>query len=64
MKTILHLHKKARHIVNSAIPISSVIELGIFDKLTKMKYDIPNDKLEMFDEYIKEIDDKIATITM
>ena len=28
-----------------------------------MKYDIPNDKLEMFDDYIKEIDEKIADIT-
>ncbi|MBE6823777.1 MAG: V-type ATP synthase subunit A [Ruminococcaceae bacterium] len=64
MKTILHLHKKAKHIVNAAIPISRVIELGIFDKLTKMKYDIPNDKLYMFDDYIAEIDEKIATITI
>ena len=63
MKTILHLHHKAKHIINMAIPISRVIELGLFDKLTKMKYDIPNDKLFLFDEYIKDIDEKIATIT-
>ncbi|MBR2715267.1 MAG: V-type ATP synthase subunit A, partial [Ruminococcus sp.] len=63
MKTILHLHHKAKHIVNAAIPISRVIELGIFDKLTKMKYDIPNDKLEIFDDYINEINEKIASIT-
>lgn len=63
MKAILHLHNKAKHIISMAIPISRVIELGLFDKLTKMKYDIPNDKLDMFDEYIKDIDEKITTIT-
>ena len=63
MKAILHLHKRAKHIVNMAIPISRVLELGLFDKLTKMKYDIPNDKLEMFDAYIKDIDEKIDSIT-
>ena len=35
----------------------------MFDKLIKMKYDIPNNKLEMFDDYIKEIDEKIEAIT-
>ena len=44
------------------IPISKVIELGLFDKLTKMKYDIPNSKPELFDEYIKEIDEKLDSI--
>ena len=29
---------------------------------TKMKYDIPNSRLEMFDEYIAEIDEKIKAI--
>ena len=27
-----------------------------------MKYDIPNDKLEMFDEYTAEIDQKIGEL--
>ena len=63
MKTILHLHKKAKHITNAAIPISRVLETGLFEKLTKIKYDIPNNRLDMFDEYIKEIDEKISQIT-
>ena len=57
MKVILHLYKKSKQLISAAIPISRIIELGLFDKLIKMKYDIPNNKLEMFDEYIKEIDD-------
>ena len=62
MKTILHLYDKAKKVVTKEIPISKVIELGLFDKLTKMKYDIPNSKPELFDEYIKEIDEKLDTI--
>ncbi|MEE0266002.1 MAG: V-type ATP synthase subunit A [Acutalibacteraceae bacterium] len=63
MKTILHLYEKTKHLVTANIPISRVLELGLFDKLVKMKYDIPNNKLEMFDDYIKEIDEKLAHIT-
>ena len=62
MKTILHLYDKAKKVVTKEIPISKVIELGLFDKLTKMKYDIPNSKPELFDEYIKEIDEKLDSI--
>lgn len=63
MKTILHFHAKAKDIVAQNIPLSKILNLGLFDKLTKMKYDIPNSKPEMFDDYIKEIDEKLAAIS-
>lgn len=63
MKTILHLHAKAKDIVAQNIPLSKILNFGLFDKLTKMKYDIPNSKSEMFDDYIKEIDEKLAAIS-
>lgn len=63
MKTILHLHAKAKDIVAQNIPLAKILNLGLFDKLTKMKYDIPNSKPEMFDDYIKEIDEKLAAIS-
>ena len=63
MKTILHLHAKAKDIVAQNIPLSKILNLGLFDKLTKMKYDIPNSKPEMFDDYIREIDEKLAAIS-
>lgn len=62
MKVILHLESKARQLISASIPISKIIELGIFDKLIKMKYDIPNNDLGKFDEYIKEIDEKLKKI--
>ena len=62
MKVILHLHEKSKDVVAREIPISKVIELGLFDKLTKMKYDIPNSRLDMFDGYIAEIDEKLGAL--
>ena len=62
MKVILHLHEKSKEVVARGIPISKIIELGLFDKLNKMKYDIPNSRLEMFDEYNAEIDEKLGTL--
>ena len=56
MKVILHLYHKAKQLISAAIPISRIIEQGLFEKLVKIKYDIPNNKLEMFDDYIGEID--------
>ncbi len=62
MKTILHLHKKAKDLVANEVPMSKILGLGLFDKLTKMKYDIPNSKPELFEDYIKEIDEKLEAI--
>ena len=62
MKVILHLYDRSKEIVAKEIPISKLLALGLFDKLNKMKYDIPNSKPEMFDEYIKEIDEQTDRI--
>ncbi len=62
MGVILHLYDRAKEVIAKEIPISKLLSSGLFDKLNKMKYDIPNTKLEMFDDYIKEIDNKIDEI--
>ena len=62
MKVILHLYDKSKEIIAQGIPISRITELGLYEKLNKMKYDIPNNKLEMFDDYIDDINNKLATI--
>lgn len=62
MKTILHLYSKCKEVIAENIPIATIIGLGLFEKVTKIKYDIPNDKLEMFDEYLADIDEKINSI--
>ena len=64
MEVILHLHAKAKEIVAREIPISKITGLGLFDKLTKMKYDIPNNRLDLFDDYIAEIDEKLGILML
>ena len=62
MKVILHLYQKAKQLVAASVPISGITRSGLFDKLVKMKYDIPNNKPEMFDDYIAEIDKTVANL--
>ena len=62
MKIILLLHHKAYDAIGKGVLISSIIKTGIFDKLIKMKYDIPNDKLEMFQDYNREIESIFAEL--
>lgn len=62
MKVILHLYNKSKQLIAASVPISGILESGLFDKLVKMKYDIPNNKPEMFDDYIAEIDKTLAGI--
>ena len=61
MHVILHLYHKCRQIVALQVPMSKLISTGLFDKLVKMKYDVPNDKLSMLDDYIGEIDKTLAS---
>ena len=62
MRVILHLYEKSQALVARQIPISKLMRLGLFDKLVKMKYDIPNDQLEKFEEYEAEIDQKTSEL--
>lgn len=56
MDTILYLYKKAKELVTMGMPMSVLKETGIFDKVISMKYDVPNDKLELFKDYRRAID--------
>ena len=52
-----HKNKKAKQLISASVPISGILESGLFDKLVKMKYDVPNDRPELFKGYYTEIDD-------
>lgn len=56
MDVILYLYKKSRSLITMGMPMSVLKEDKIFDKVIAMKYDIPNDRLDMFDQYKKDID--------
>ena len=56
MEIILYLYKKSKALVTMGMPMSVLKEDNIFDRVVSIKYDVPNDKPELFDEYKKEID--------
>ncbi len=62
MEIILYLYKETQRIINQGKAFSLLSSTNIFEKIIKIKYDIPNDKLEMFDDYYKLIDDTLRSI--
>ncbi|MBQ7782721.1 MAG: V-type ATP synthase subunit A, partial [Oscillospiraceae bacterium] len=48
MKAILKLYDDCRSAVDKNVPLGRILSTGIFEKVIKMKYDIPNDKPQMF----------------
>ena len=56
MDVILYLYRKSRSLVSMGMPMSVLKEDKMFEKVIAMKYDIPNDKPEMFEQYKKDID--------
>lgn len=62
MEAILKLYQECKRAVSKGITMTEILETGIFEKIIKIKYDIPNDKLEMFDDYKKNIKETISSI--
>ena len=56
MDVILYLYRKSRSLVSMGMPMSVLKEDKMFEKVIAMKYDIPNNKPEMFEQYKKDID--------
>ncbi|MBP0979182.1 MAG: V-type ATP synthase subunit A [Oscillospiraceae bacterium] len=56
MNVIIKLYEVSKMIISNGVALSLLIEkTDMFEKLIKMKYEIPNDNLEIFDEYFDEI---------
>ena len=62
MEIILYLYKRSKTLTIMGMPMSILKEDDIFEKVIAIKYDIPNDKLEMFDDYHKAIDKFYDTV--
>ncbi|MDD3218243.1 MAG: V-type ATP synthase subunit A [Lachnospiraceae bacterium] len=56
MDVVLYLYKKARDLITQGHPMSILKEDTIFEKIISIKYDVPNNQLELFDNYKKDID--------
>lgn len=62
MQAILHLYDRSKEVIARQIPISKITATGLFDRLIKMKYDIPNKNPELFDTLCSDIDTAINEI--
>jgi V/A-type H+-transporting ATPase subunit A len=57
MDVILYLYKTSRKLVAMGMPMSVLKAEGIFEKVIAVKYDVPNDNLQLLDLYKRDIDD-------
>ena len=63
MRAILYMHNRATSAINAGIPLSKVIATGLFDKLSRIKYDVPNDRIDILEAYPSEIDEIISGLS-
>ena len=62
MEVILYLYKRCRSLIAMGMPMSVLRRENIFEKIISIKYDVPNDKLELIDNYMKAVDDFYNTV--
>ena len=56
MDIILYLYKTCRKLIAMGMPMSVLKSEGIFEKVIAIKYDVPNDNLQLLDFYKTDID--------
>ncbi|MDR0946310.1 MAG: V-type ATP synthase subunit A [Ruminococcus sp.] len=56
MNSILFLYSQCKFALSEGVMVSDITKSGLFDRVIKMKYDIPNDKPEMFHTLEAEIE--------
>ena len=57
MEIILYLYEKSKSLINRGMPVSVLKEDNIFERIISIKYDVPNNQLDKFDQYKKDIDE-------
>ena len=57
MEVILHLYRRCRELVALNMPMALLRESDVFEKMIAIKYDVPNQELERFDEYDRMIEE-------
>lgn len=61
LEVILHLYHKCKQVISLSVPMSTILKTGLFDWPVKMKYEVPNDDLSAFDEYIARVDTTLSS---
>ncbi len=62
MDVMMYFYDKAQELVSRNIPISQLRESGIADALIRIKYDVPNDNIDLIDSYFGKIDDAVDAV--
>ena len=62
MEVIFRLFDGCRGLVAKSVPLSQIKATGIFEKLVRMKYEIPNDDLSQFGPFEQAVDEAIASV--
>lgn len=62
MRSITELYHHALDAIKRGVTFSAVIKTGFFDRVSKIKFEIPNDRLSMFDDYFKELDEAFSAL--
>lgn len=55
MKAIIDTYDMAKKLTKSQIPVSVIAKTGVFEKLIKLKFDLPNDDEEAAERIMKDI---------
>ena len=56
MDIILYLYNRSKALVTLGHPVSVLKKNDIFERVISIKYDVPNNRLELLDDYYKDID--------
>ena len=62
LEVMLDLFDEAQSLVERSIPLSQLTSTGIFDRLIRMKYDLPNDRLEKLSAFKRDIRECVARV--
>lgn len=62
MRAIVELYHHSLSAIRKGAAFSAVMKLGFFERVSKLKFEIPNDRLSMFDDYFRELDEAFAAL--
>lgn len=62
MEVILYLNKRATEYLVTGKSLNMLLRTGIFEKVTRMKYDVPNDDIGKLDDYFRLIENAVAKV--
>ncbi len=62
MQVMLRLFDEGKRLVEASVPLSQLAATGLFDRLIRIKYDVPNDQVSKLDDYMKDVVETIEDI--